>query len=77
MFPIRFLSPLIAIGIAGYYFLPETSRNIVNVARRYEEHVPALYTVHQKISRDIEQLKNETVKEVEQVTDKLGITKSP
>jgi len=62
-------------GLAGYYFLPETSHNLVNVARRYEQRVPALWTAHQKISHDIEHLKQETVKEVEQVSDKLGITK--
>jgi len=75
MFPIRFLSPLVAIGIAGYYFLPETSSNILSLARRYEERVPLLYDAHQKLSKDLTHLKQETVKEVEHVSDKLGITK--
>jgi len=75
MFPIRFLSPLVAIGVAGYYFLPETTRNILALARRYEERVPVLWDAHQKVSHDLEKLKQEAVKEVEHVSDKLGITK--
>jgi hypothetical protein len=79
MFPIRVLSPLIAIGIAGYYFLPETTGNILSLARRYEErveqHVPSLKNVHDRVSKEYEHLKEETVKEVEIVSDKLGITK--
>jgi len=72
------LSPLLAIGLAGYYFLPETSNNILALSRRLEEsleeRVPAIKGVHETISKEVEELKHETVKEVEQVTDKLGIT---
>jgi hypothetical protein len=78
MFPIRILSPLLAIGLAGFYFLPETSNNIVSLTQRLEENleerVPAIRDVHATISKEVEELKNETVKEVEQVTSKLGIT---
>ena len=75
MFPIRILSPLIAIGMAGYYFLPETTGNIFALIRRYESRVPVVWEAHQKVAKDHEDLKQGTVKEVEQVVDKLGITK--
>jgi hypothetical protein len=76
MFPIRLVSPLLAIGIAGYYFLPETSGNIIALARRYESRVPIVWDAHQRLAHDIEELKKETVKEVEHVSDKLGIKKN-
>jgi len=75
MFPIRFVSPLIAVGLAGYYFLPETTGNILALTRRLEAHVPIVWDTHQKIANEVEQLKKDTVKEVEQLSDKLGITK--
>jgi hypothetical protein len=74
MFPIRFLSPLVAIGIAGWYFLPETTGNILELTKRYEERVPVLWDAHQKLSKDLDHLKQETVKEVEKVSDQLGIS---
>ena len=74
MFPIRLISPLLAIGISGFYFLPETSRNIMALVRRYEERVPVVWDVHQRVARDIEKLKAETTKEAQQVSDKLGIS---
>ena len=74
MFPIRLISPLLAIGVAGYYFLPETSRNILGLVRRYEERVPVVWDVHQRVARDIEKLKDETRKEVKHVSDKLGVS---
>ena len=68
-----------AIGAAGYYFLPETTGNILSLAGRYEErveaHVPALKNAHARVSKEYEHLKEETVKEVEVVSDKLGIKK--
>jgi hypothetical protein len=75
MFPIRLLSPLVAIGLAGFYFLPETSGNILALARKYESKVPIVWETHEKIAKEVEGLKKEAVKEVEQVSDKLGITK--
>lgn len=75
MLPIRLVSPLIAIGIAGFYFLPETSRNILALTKEYESRVPVIWDTHQKLGKDLEHLKQETAKEVEQVSDKLGITK--
>jgi hypothetical protein len=75
MFPIRFLSPLVAIGIAGYYFLPETTGNILALTKRYEERVPVLRDAHQKLSNEFDHLKEETVKEVGKVSDQLGISK--
>ena len=75
MFLIRWTSPLIAIGIAGFYFLPETSGNILELTRRFEARVPVVWDAHQKIAQEVEHLKKETVKEVEYVSDKLGITK--
>lgn len=74
MFPIRFLSPLVAIGVAGWYFLPETTGNILEVTKRYEERVPVFRDAHQKLSKDFDSLKQETVREVEKVSDQLGIT---
>jgi hypothetical protein len=74
MFPIRVLSPLIAIGIAGYRFLPETTRNILSLARRYEERVPVLKAMQDRVAKEYEGLKQETVKEAELVSDKLSIT---
>jgi hypothetical protein len=76
MFPIRFLSPLVAIGIAGYYFLPETTSNILALARKYEEQVPVIKDIHDKVAIDYAKIRNGAVKEVEHVTDKLGITTS-
>jgi hypothetical protein len=75
MFPIRVLSPLLAIGVAGYYFLPETTGNILSLARRYEERVPVLKDVHDRVAREYEDLKEETAKEVELVSDKLGMNR--
>jgi len=71
---IRWTSPLVAIGIAGYYFLPETSGNILELTKRFEARVPGVWDTHQKIANEVEQVKKETVKEVEYVSDKLGIT---
>ena len=73
MFPIRLVSPLIAIGIAGYYFLPETTGNILALTRRYEAKVPVIWETHEKLNKNIDELKQETVHQVEQVSDKLGI----
>ena len=75
MFPIRLVSPLIAIGVAGFYFLPETSGNILALTKKYEARIPVVWETHQKIAKEVEHLKEETVKEVEHVSDKLGITK--
>jgi len=74
MLPLRLLSPLLAIGVSGYYFLPETSRNILGLVRRYEERVPVVWDVHQRVARDIEKIKAETAREVKQVSDKLGVS---
>ena len=73
MFPIRLVSPLIAIGIAGYYFLPETTGNILALTRRYEAKVPVIWETHEELNKNIDELKQETVHQVEQVSDKLGI----
>jgi len=75
MLPIRFLSPLLATAVAGSYFLPETSRNLLALATEYEEQLPALSQAHREISEDVHKLKNDAAKEMEQVTDKLSITK--
>jgi hypothetical protein len=75
MWPVRFLSPVLAIGVAGWYFLPETTGNILDFVRRYEERVPVIWETHQTISKDMTKLKSEAMKEVEQVSDKLGIAK--
>jgi hypothetical protein len=75
MFPIRVVSPVLAIIVAGYYFLPETSSNVLALVRRYEEKVPVVWDVHQKIKKEVEVMKKETVKEVEHVSEKLGIKK--
>jgi hypothetical protein len=74
MFPIRLVSPLIAIGIAGFYFLPETSGNILALTKEYEARLPVIWDTHQTLAKDLEHLKQETEKEVVQVSDKLGIT---
>jgi len=71
---IRWTSPLIAIGIAGYYFLPETSGNVLELTKRFEARVPVVWDTHQKIAHEVEQLKKETVKEVEHISEKLGIS---
>lgn len=75
MFPIRLLSPLVAIGIAGYYFLPETTGNILALAKRLEAKGPVIWETHQKLNSNIDELKQETLLQVERVGDKLGITK--
>ena len=75
MLPIRLVSPLLAIGIAGFYFLPETSRNILELTKRYESQIPIVWETHQKIAKEVDHLKHATAKEVEHVSDKLGITK--
>ena len=75
MFPIRMFSPLIAIGIAGYYFLPETSGNILALARRVEDRVPVLKDVHDRVTKEYDDLRQGTLKEAEIVSDKLGISK--
>jgi len=64
IFPIRLVSPLIAIGIAGYYFLPETSGNIVALTRRLEAKVPIVWDTHQKHVKDSKQVKQEAAREV-------------
>jgi hypothetical protein len=74
MFPIRLVSPLIAIGIAGFCFLPETSGNILALTKEYEARLPVIWDTHQELAKDPEHLKQETAKKVEQVRDKLGIT---
>jgi hypothetical protein len=75
MFPIRVLSPALAIVVAGYYFLPETSSNVLALVRRYEERVPVVWDVHRKVREEVEIMKKETVKEMEHVSEKLGIKK--
>jgi hypothetical protein len=75
MFLIRWTSPLIAVGIAGFYFLPETTGNILELTKRFEARVPIVWDAHQKIAKDVEHLRKEAVKEVESVSDKLDITK--
>ena len=74
MILIRWTSPLIAIGIAGYYFLPETSGNVLELIKRFEARIPVVWDTHQKIAYEVEQLKKETVKEVEHISEKLGIS---
>jgi hypothetical protein len=59
------VSPFIAIGIAGYYFLPETTGNILALMRRYDARVPVVWGAHQKLEKEVEKLKEETVREVE------------
>ena len=76
MFPIRLLSPLIAVGIAGFYFLPETTENIMALTKRYEAQVPVIRDAHQKIVEELDLVKKETKKEVEQVSEKLGMSSS-
>jgi hypothetical protein len=75
MFPVRVLSPALAIVVAGWWFLPETSSNILGLVRRYEERVPVVWDVHQKLAREVEVVRKETVREVEHVSEKLGIKK--
>jgi len=74
MWPIRMLSPLVAIGLAGWYFLPETTGNILEMTKQLETKVPVVWDAHQKLNKDLEMLKNDAVKEVEHVSDKLGIS---
>lgn len=75
MFLIRWTSPLIAVGIAGFYFLPETTGNILELTKRFEARVPIVWDAHQKIAKEVEHIRKETVKEVESISDKLDITK--
>jgi len=68
------LSPLVSIALAGWYFLPETTGNILELTKRLEAKVPVVWDAHQKLNKELEQLKKETVREVETVSDKLGIS---
>jgi hypothetical protein len=74
MWPIRMVSPLAAIALAGWYFLPETTGNILELTKRLEAKVPVVWDAHRKLNKDLALLKKETVKEVEAVSDKLGIS---
>ena len=62
---------MIGVGIAGFYFLPETTGNILELTKRFEARVPIVWDAHQKIAKEVEHLKKETVKEAEYVSDKL------
>jgi len=46
----------------------------LGLVRRYEERVPVVWNVHQRVARDIEKIKAETTREVKQVSDKLGVS---
>ena len=75
MFPIRMLSPIVAVSLASWYCLPETTGNIIKLLKQYEEKVPIVWETDQSVSKDIQKFKEEGVKEVEHITDKLGIKK--
>jgi hypothetical protein len=69
------LSPLVAIGLAGWYFLPETTGNILELTKRLEAKVPVVWDAHQRLNKDLEALKKDAVQEMEHVSDKLGISR--
>ena len=69
------ISPVIALGLAGSFFLPETTGNIIRLLKQYEEQVPIVWDTHQSIKQDVKKLKDEGVKEVAHITDKLNIKK--
>lgn len=62
--------------MAGFYFLPETTGNILALAKRYEAKVPLIWDAHQRLQQDIEKLKETSMKEVEEVERKLRINKT-
>ncbi|KAK6503266.1 hypothetical protein TWF481_008295 [Arthrobotrys musiformis] len=55
MFPIRFLTPVITGTAASWYFLPETTRNVADLAWKWEQKVPQVAETHLKIRDGVEE----------------------
>ncbi|EPS44213.1 hypothetical protein H072_1790 [Dactylellina haptotyla CBS 200.50] len=53
MFPVRFLTPVITGVAASWYFLPETSRNVGNLAWKWEQKVPQVAETHMAIRNGV------------------------
>ncbi|KAK6351344.1 hypothetical protein TWF718_004508 [Orbilia javanica] len=55
MLPIRFLTPVITGTAASWYFLPETTRNVADLAWKWEQKVPQVAETHLKVRGGIEE----------------------
>ncbi|KAK6536741.1 hypothetical protein TWF281_000958 [Arthrobotrys megalospora] len=55
MFPIRFLTPVITGTAAAWYFLPETTRNVADLAWKWEQKVPQVAETHLKVRDGVEE----------------------
>ncbi|KAK6539608.1 hypothetical protein TWF694_009817 [Orbilia ellipsospora] len=53
MFPIRFLTPAITGVGASWYFLPETTRNVSDLAWKWEQKVPQVAETHLQIRNGV------------------------
>ncbi|KAF3907542.1 hypothetical protein AA313_de0202362 [Arthrobotrys entomopaga] len=53
MFPIRFLTPAITGTAASWYFLPETTRNVSDLAWKWEQKVPQVAETHLQIRNGV------------------------
>ncbi|KAK6355061.1 hypothetical protein TWF696_004187 [Orbilia brochopaga] len=54
MFPLRMLAPVVTGVAASWYFLPETTRNVADLAWRWEQKVPAVAEAHLATRRGVE-----------------------
>ncbi|KAJ6261125.1 LOW QUALITY PROTEIN: hypothetical protein Dda_3790 [Drechslerella dactyloides] len=54
MFPLRVLAPVVTGVAASWYFLPETTRNVADLAWRWEQKVPAVAEAHLATRRGVE-----------------------
>ncbi|KAF3902436.1 hypothetical protein ABW21_db0200633 [Orbilia brochopaga] len=54
MFPLRVLAPVVTGVAASWYFLPVTTRNVADLAWRWEQKVPAVAEAHLATRRGIE-----------------------
>jgi len=54
LFPIRFITPVITGIAASWYFLPETSRNVGDLAWKWEQKVPQVADTHLAIRHGVE-----------------------
>ncbi|KAF3922015.1 hypothetical protein ABW20_dc0105750 [Dactylellina cionopaga] len=54
IFPIRWLTPVVTGVAASWYFLPETSRNVGDLAWKWEQKVPQVAETHMTIRNGVE-----------------------
>ncbi|EGX47853.1 hypothetical protein TWF173_007903 [Orbilia oligospora] len=55
MLPIRFLTPVVTGVAASWYFLPETTRNVADLAWKWEQKVPQVAETHLKVRDGVEE----------------------